>query len=130
MVNVTSSGSRPSVFLNKMSGSSLPIAVAHGEGRAVFESKQHQQSLEARGGVVVRYIDNDGNETERYPANPNGSPRGVAGVQSRDGRVLAMMPHPERTVLGGTGSWLDERMRGERVGAWVELFKGVREWVN
>jgi phosphoribosylformylglycinamidine synthase len=130
MVKVASPESQPSVFLNKMSGSSLPIAVAHGEGRAVFESKQHQQSLEARGGVVVRYINNDGNETERYPANPNGSPRGVAGVQSRDGRVLAMMPHPERTVLGGTGSWLDERMRGERVGAWVGLFKGVREWVG
>jgi len=79
-----------------MSGSSPPIAVAHGEGRAVFGSKQHQQSLEARGGTVARYIDNDENEMER---------------------VLAIMPHPERTVLSGTGSWLDERMIGERVRA-------------
>ena len=87
MVNVTSPGSRSSVFLNKMPGSSLPIAVAHGEGRAVFVYKQHQQSPEARSiltGVLKVFL------VCRV---------GTGGV-----------PHPERTVPGGTGSWLDERV--------------------
>jgi phosphoribosylformylglycinamidine synthase len=129
MVQLSSSKSAPSVFVDKIAGSSLPIAVAHGEGRAVFDSPQDLESLEARGGVVVRYVDNELKQTERYPFNPNGSPNGIAGVQNKDGRVLAMMPHPERTVLAGTGSWVPEGLAQERVGAWVALFKGARNWV-
>ena len=130
MVEVSSPSGSPSVFLDKMSGSSLPIAVAHGEGRAVFGSDEDLQSLEGRGGVVVRYVDNEGRRTERYPFNPNGSPNGIAGVQSKDGRVLAMMPHPERTVLAGTGSWIPPTLAGERVGPWAALFRGARNWVG
>jgi phosphoribosylformylglycinamidine synthase len=129
MVQLSSSKSAPSVFVDKIAGSSLPIAVAHGEGRAVFDSPQDLESLEARGGVVVRYVDNELKQTERYPFNPNGSPNGIAGVQNKDGRVMAMMPHPERTVLAGTGSWVPEGLNQERVGAWVALFKGARSWV-
>jgi phosphoribosylformylglycinamidine synthase len=130
MVETSSPSESPSVFLDKIAGSSLPIAVAHGEGRAVFSSSEDLESLENRGGVVVRYVDNEGKRTERYPFNPNGSPNGIAGVQSRDGRVLAMMPHPERTVLAGTGSWVSESLDKERVGAWAALFKGARNWVG
>jgi len=130
MVETSSPSESPSVFLDKIAGSSLPIAVAHGEGRAVFSSSEDLESLENRGGVVVRYVDNEGKRTERYPFNPNGSPNGIAGVQSRDGRVLAMMPHPERTVLAGTGSWVSESLDKERVGAWAALFKGARNWMG
>ncbi|KAI5813061.1 CobB/CobQ-like glutamine amidotransferase domain-containing protein [Pyronema omphalodes] len=130
MVTLSSSEAAPSVFVDKIAGSSLPIAVAHGEGRAVFSEPAHLESLEARGGVVVRYVDNYGKQTERYPFNPNGSPNGIAGVQSKSGRVLAMMPHPERTVLAGTGSWVPQGLDKERVGAWTALFRGARNWVN
>lgn len=130
MVQLSSPADFPSVFVDKIAGSSLPIAVAHGEGRAVFSTPEHLESIEKRGGVVVRYVDNQGKQTERYPFNPNGSPNGIAGIQSKDGRVLAMMPHPERTVLAGTGSWIPEGLDKERVGAWVALFRGARNWVN
>jgi len=130
MVELSSPSSAPSVFVDKIAGSSLPIAVAHGEGRAVFDSPADLESLEKRGGVVVRYVDNALKQTERYPFNPNGSPNGIAGIQSKDGRVLAMMPHPERTTLAGTGSWIPAGLDKERVGAWVALFKGARNWVG
>lgn len=132
MVAVDSPAESRSVFLRTMKGSMLPIAVAHGEGRAVFESAEDLKSIEARGGVVVRYVDNYGKQTEQYPLNPNGSVNGVAGVQSRDGRVLAMMPHPERTVLGGTGSWLPKANAAgwQGVGAWTALFRSARAWVK
>ncbi|KAI5780926.1 CobB/CobQ-like glutamine amidotransferase domain-containing protein [Geopyxis carbonaria] len=119
-----------SVFTQKLAGSRLPIAVAHGEGRAVFETPQDLEALEKRGGVVVRYVDGEGETATEYPANPNGSPNGVAGVCSVDGRVLAMMPHPERTVLGGTGSWVPREVAEMGVGPWTGLFRGVREWVQ
>ncbi|KAL9626734.1 MAG: hypothetical protein Q9164_007807, partial [Protoblastenia rupestris] len=99
----------PSVFLHGMHGSSLPIAVAHGEGRASFFSSSSAspataaQTLLSSGGVALRYVKTDLQpaDGEDYPANPNGSPLGIAGVRSADGRVLALMPHPERTVLRG-----------------------------
>ncbi|KAA8894464.1 CobB/CobQ-like glutamine amidotransferase domain-containing protein [Sphaerosporella brunnea] len=130
MVQLSSPPLAPSVFTKNIAGSSLPIAVAHGEGRAVFDSPQNLESLEKRGGVVIRYVDNELKQTERYPFNPNGSPNGIAGIQNKDGRVLAMMPHPERTVLAGTGSWVPEGLDQEKVGAWVALFKGARNWVG
>ncbi|KAH0609537.1 uncharacterized protein H6S33_013023 [Morchella sextelata] len=122
----------PSVFLDGMSGSSFPIAVAHGEGRATFKSQEHLQRLQAQGGAVVRYVDGRGRPTEVYPANPNGSPEGIAGVRSANGRVLAMMPHPERTVVRESVSYLPERAREEawEVGPWVRLFRSARRWVG
>lgn len=120
----------PSIFLHGMHNSSLPIAVAHGEGRASFESSSPPlpDSL-----VPLRYVDNETlRPTERYPANPNGSPGGIAGVRSTDGRVLALMPHPERTVLGCVGSWIPDRSAEEwvEVGPWGRLFFSARRWVG
>jgi len=139
-VNDDEHASRPSVFLHGMHGSSLPIAVAHGEGRASFSPSA--TPLDERL-VPLRYIDNESLQpTERYPANPNGSPDGVAGVRSVDGRVLALMPHPERTVLGGVGSWIpDGNLNGNgngngkaeewgEWGPWARLFFSARRWVG
>lgn len=125
----------PSVFLHGMHGSALPIAVAHGEGRASFAASAAPLDDAL---VPLRYVDNETlRPTERYPANPNGSPGGVAGVRSRDGRVLALMPHPERTVLGGVGSWIpEEGLEGSgkegwgEVGPWGRLFFSARRWVG
>ncbi|KAF2246141.1 phosphoribosylformylglycinamidine synthase [Trematosphaeria pertusa] len=99
----------PSVFLHSMHGSTLPIVTAHGEGRAHFPpsltSSHNPETLLNEGMVSLRYIDNYAKPTEQYPFNPNGSPKGITGVRSKDGRVLALMPHPERTVLREVG-WL------------------------
>jgi len=104
MVEVLDNPTTPSVFLHGMAGSKLPIAVAHGEGRASFTpSTTFDQNL-----VSLRYVDNHLQPTAKYPFNPNGSPGGITGVRTPDGRVLALMPHPERTVLGGVGSWIPE----------------------
>jgi phosphoribosylformylglycinamidine synthase len=86
----------PSLLFQGMEGSVLPIAVAHGEGRAELASPEALRALDAGGNIAARYVDNRGELTERYPANPNGSPRGIAAVTSRDGRVTLTMPHPER----------------------------------
>lgn len=125
-------GAQPSVFLHGMGGSSLPIAVAHGEGRASFQGTDHAQKLLDAGLVAVRYVDNYLRPTERYPANPNGSPLGIAGVRSRDGRVLALMPHPERTVLGGVGGYIPDHIKEEWSvkGPWSRLFESARRWVG
>ena len=85
-----------SAFFDGMQGSKMPIAVSHGEGRAEFAAADQQAQLEQAGQVALRYIDNWGDVAEQYPANPNGSPNGITAVSSRDGRVTAMMPHPER----------------------------------
>ncbi|KAI9834960.1 MAG: hypothetical protein M1819_002683 [Sarea resinae] len=142
----SSSSTQPSVFLHGMHNSTLPIAVAHGEGRASFASPSSSSPathLVEAGLVPVRYVNNYLHPTERYPYNPNGSPQGIAAVRTPDGRVLAMMPHPERTILGGVGSWIpdgktsarqkDGRMAlGEwgEFGPWVRLFRSARRWVG
>jgi phosphoribosylformylglycinamidine synthase len=122
----------PSVFLHGMGTSTLPIAVAHGEGRATFQAEDHAQKLLDAGLVAARYVDNNLQPTEQYPANPNGSPLGIAGVRSRDGRVLALMPHPERTVLGGIGSYIPPQIAKEwsNKGPWSRLFESARRWVG
>jgi phosphoribosylformylglycinamidine synthase len=124
-----------SVFLHGMAGSSLPIVTAHGEGRATFPlspaSPYTAQALFEQGLVAIRYVDNYKKPTEQYPFNPNGSPGGIAGVRSLDGRVLAMMPHPERMILKETSSWLpDEAAEWGDLGAWLRLFKSARRWVG
>ncbi|GKT84814.1 phosphoribosylformylglycinamidine synthase [Colletotrichum tofieldiae] len=115
----------PSVFLHGMDGSSLPIAVSHGEGRASFASPNALDNLGDEGLVPLRYVDNRLRVAgpESYPYNPNGSPGGVAGVRSRDGRVFALMPHPERTIMADVEAW------GE-FGPWVRMFKSARRWVG
>lgn len=119
-------GKTPSVFLHGMHGSYLPIVTAHGEGQATF-SQAVDQNL-----FSLRYVDNYLKPTERYPYNPNGSPQGIAGVRTPDGRCLALMPHPERTILKEVGSWMPKAQAdtwGE-FGPWVRMFKSARRWVG
>ncbi|KAL8953847.1 MAG: hypothetical protein Q9222_000293 [Ikaeria aurantiellina] len=122
-----------SVFLHGMHGSCLPIPSAHGEGRAHFSSPSALQSLQEHGQIALQYIDNRTLQpTESYPANPNGSTMGLCAVKNRDGRVLAMMPHPERVVMGGIGSWIPDG-KGEEwgnVGPWGRMFFSARRWVG
>lgn len=124
----------PSVFLHGMHGSKLPIVVAHGEGRAQFPSNgaATAQSLVEQGLVSVRYLDNYHKPTERYPFNPNGSPQGIAGVRTPDGRVLALMPHPERTILKNASSYTppEQSKDWDEFGPWVRMFKSARRWVG
>lgn len=123
----------PSVFFGGMSGSSIPIAVSHGEGRAEFSSPADLQSLDQEGLIPLRYTDNYGAITQQYPSNPNGSPQGIAGVKSRDGgRVLALMPHPERTIMADVCSWApkEELEKWEPFGPWFRLFLNARRWVG
>ncbi len=96
---------RTSVFFSDMAGAKLPVAVAHGEGRAAFATPAQQAALEAAGLVAARYVDSTGAPTEVYPLNPNGSPAGITGVQTPNGRVLALMPHPERVTMLDANSW-------------------------
>ncbi|GME36677.1 Phosphoribosylformylglycinamidine synthase [Neofusicoccum parvum] len=125
-----------SVFLHGMHGSMLPIVVAHGEGRATFPSSSAAASspeiLQNEGLVAMRYVDNYKRPTEKYPFNPNGSPNGITGVRSPDGRVLAMMPHPERTILKDVASWAPKEMAEQwsEFGPWVRMFKSARRWVG
>ncbi|KAL8971555.1 MAG: hypothetical protein Q9197_003211 [Variospora fuerteventurae] len=125
--------SQSSVFFHGMSGSSLPIVVSHGEGRAHFSSEADRQSLNEAGLIPIRYVDNYGSVTEQYPFNPNGSPEGIAAVRSRDGRVLAVMPHPERTVMADVGSWMPREKMEEgwgQFGPWFRIFLNARRWIG
>ena len=117
-----------SVLLDQMQGSHMPIAVAHGEGRAEFANAQSESACEAAGLVAFRYLENDLSVAQRYPANPNGSPSGIAGVTSEDGRVTIMMPHPERVYRTVQHSWQPEGW-GED-GAWLRLFRNARCWLD
>jgi phosphoribosylformylglycinamidine synthase len=118
----------PSILLADMAGSRIPIAVAHGEGRADFGAVQEvQQTLDA-GLVALRYVDHYGQATERYPYNPNGSPQGVTGLTSEDGRFTIMMPHPERVFRSVQYSWHPEEW-GED-GPWLRLFRNARRWLD
>lgn len=121
-----------SIFLDGMVGSKLPIAVAHGEGKATFASEKQQKEFESQGLCGIRYIDNYGNVTEKYPFNPNGSPDGIAGVKSPNGRVLAMMPHPERVCRLEANSWYpaEKYSEWEGYGPWIRLFRSARRWVG
>lgn len=133
MVEIIEEGDvAPSVFLDGMKGSKLPIAVAHGEGRPVFKSSQDLEDLQSKGLVSVRFIDNYGAATEKYPFNPNGSPNGITGIRTPNGRVLAMMPHPERCVRREANSWYpaEESELWENYGPWVRLFRNARQWVG
>ncbi|KAF7293982.1 Phosphoribosylformylglycinamidine synthase [Mycena kentingensis (nom. inval.)] len=127
---VDSAATLKSVFLRDMVGSKLPIAVAHGEGRVAFTNSSQRHFLESRGLVGMRYVDGRGQPTEHYPLNPNGSPGGITAVQTPDGRVLAMMPHPERVVAMESNSWVSPAVREEwgDVGPWFQMFVNARKW--
>jgi phosphoribosylformylglycinamidine synthase len=119
----------PAVLLAGMRGSRLPIAVAHGEGRAEFADAGAQRELLASGQLAFRYVNNRGEVASTYPANPNGSPDGIAAVTSRDGRVLITMPHPERSFRLAQQSWYPPHLSGEYSG-WMRMFRNARQWVG
>ena len=120
--------STPSVLLSGMEGSHLPIAVAHGEGRAQFSDAGVQAACSAGNTVSMRYIENDLSVASRYPANPNGSPDGIAGLTSADGRATIMMPHPERVFRTVQHSWAPEEW--DEDGPWLRLFRNARHWLG
>ncbi|MCC7257872.1 MAG: phosphoribosylformylglycinamidine synthase [Gammaproteobacteria bacterium] len=117
-----------SVLLGGMTGSRLLIATSHGEGRAEFAAATDLPACYSAGQVAIRYIDNHGQPARSYPANPNGSPDGVAGFTSADGRVTIFMPHPERVHLTWQHSWAP-RDWGEE-GPWMRMFRNARAWVG
>ena len=117
----------PSVLLAGMEGSRMPIATSHGEGRAQFASDEAQAACE-RDSACVRYVDNRGEPARYYPANPNGSPRGIAGLTNRDGRVTIMMPHPERVFRTVQNSWHPPDWGEDS--PWQQLFVNARKWVE
>ncbi|OEE18494.1 phosphoribosylformylglycinamidine synthase, partial [Vibrio cyclitrophicus ZF205] len=113
-----------SVFFNGMEGSRMPIAVSHGEGRVEVRDNDHLNAIENSGTVALRYVDNNGNQTQQYPNNPNGSPNAITGLTTTDGRVTIMMPHPERVFRTVANSWSPEGW-GEN-GAWMRMFQNAR----
>ncbi|QEA38999.1 phosphoribosylformylglycinamidine synthase [Pistricoccus aurantiacus] len=125
MVKVEKSSS---ILLAGMEGSKLPIAVAHGEGRAEFRDGGHLRAMQGSHQIALRYVDNYGQVTSRYPANPNGSPAGITGLTTPDGRVTVMMPHPERVARAVTNAWRPAEWRED--GAWMRLFRNARAWLG
>ncbi|GAB0057714.1 Phosphoribosylformylglycinamidine synthase [Candidatus Magnetaquicoccaceae bacterium FCR-1] len=115
-------GDSPSVLLAGMEGARLLVPCAHGEGRA-------SARLADAGRIALRYVDNRGNVTEHYPANPNGSPAGIAGVTSHDGRVTILMPHPERVFRWVQNSWIPDGARGD-AGPWARMFANAKSWLD
>ena len=116
-----------SVLLKGMQESILPIAVAHGEGFAML-SDTDIAGMSAHGQIVMRYVDSLGTATEHYPLNPNGSPQGVTGICSTDGRVTLMMPHPERNLMAYNHSWKPEAWDND--GAWMRMFRNARAFLR
>jgi len=112
----------PSLFLQGMAGSRLPIATSHGEGRAVFADDTARYTSSYT--VALRYIDNYGNVADAYPANPNGAIDGICGLSNEDGRVTIMMPHPERVAMTRQNSWHPEEWGDE--GPWMRMFRNAR----
>ena len=118
----------PSLFLQGMVGSFLPIVVAHGEGRAEFRTVADRERVAAANQVALRFVDNRGQVSQAFPFNPNGSPDGIAGLTTPDGRFTIMMPHPERVFRTVSNSWHPDEW-GED-GAWMRMFRNARVWVG
>ena len=120
--------SSPSAFFAGMSGSHFPLAVAHGEGRVHFSTKEEQRLIADSGLISIKYVDNRGSVASIYPSNPNGSPEGIAGLSSKDGRVTIMMPHPERVFRTCQNSWYPDGC-GESAPS-MRLFRNARRWLD
>ncbi len=114
----------PSLFLQGMAGSRLPIAVAHGEGYANFAHRGDRSKVVA----AMRFVDNRGEATERYPFNPNGSAGGLTGVTTADGRFTALMPHPERVFRNIQMSWTSGDASAHS--PWMQIWRNARRWVG
>jgi phosphoribosylformylglycinamidine synthase len=118
----------PSIMMQGMEGSKMPIAVAHGEGRAIFTDTNTAKDAISNSFVSMRYIDNAGNPTDMYPENPNGSRLGVTGLCNTDGRFTIMMPHPERIIRTVTNSWHPDDWDVDS--PWMRMFRNARKWVD
>jgi len=116
----------PSLFFRGMEGSLLPIAVAHGEGYAEFKDASQLQAAQPL--VTWRFSDNRGEPTDVYPLNPNGSPEGITGLTTADGRFTIVMPHPERVFRTVLNSWHPGEW-GED-GPWMRMFRNARVWLG
>jgi phosphoribosylformylglycinamidine synthase len=114
----------PSLFFAGMAGSRLPIAVSHGEGRADFGARGDAQAVHR----ALRFVDHHGQPTEAYPLNPNGSPGGLTGVTTADGRFTALMPHPERVFRRAQMSWTGGDLAWPS--PWMQMFRNARRWVG
>jgi phosphoribosylformylglycinamidine synthase len=122
----------PSIFTQGMTGSQLPIAIAHGEGFANFSQQGNLEVLQKQGLAALRFVDHQGSPTEIYPMNPNGSPGGLTGVTTPDGRFTVMMPHPERVFRSVQMSWAPKKWLDNPDGAspWMRLFRNARVWTK
>jgi len=118
----------PSILFTGMAGSRMPIAVAHGEGLAEFTGAAHLSAFAAQGLTALRFMDNAGRVTEKYPANPNGSPQGITGITTPDGRATLLMPHPERVYRTVQNSWHPDEWGEDS--PWMRLFRNARVWVG
>ena len=118
----------PSVFFAGMSGLRMPIAVAHGEGFANFSHRGNARNVVP----AMRFVDNQGQATERYPFNPNGSAGGLTAVTTADGRFTAMMPHPERVFRNVQMSWTDLQTTGglNALSPWMQVWRNARKWIG
>ena len=114
----------PSLFFAGMAGSRVPIAVAHGEGFANFSARGDQ----AQAIAAMRYVDNTGAATQAYPFNPNGSPGGLTGVTTADGRFTALMPHPERVFRNIQMSYTP--LPQSDFSPWMQIWRNARRWVG
>ena len=118
----------PSLFFADMAGSTIPVPVAHGEGRAAFATQASRAAVENAGLICLRYVEAPGVVASRYPANPNGSPGGITGLTTPDGRVTIVMPHPERAFRTVANSWHPPQW-GD-AGPWLRMFQNARRWVE
>ena len=118
----------PSVMLQGMAGTHMPIAISHGEGRAEFSSSEALAELQKSRQIALRFLENNLQVADRYPANPNGSPEGITGVTSVDGRATLMMPHPERVYRTVLNSWHPADW-GEDSG-WMRIFRNARTFTD
>lgn len=118
----------PSIFLDGMQGSKIAVPVAHGEGRVEFASDKLLKDCNNSNAVALRYVDNYGEVTDKYPVNPNGSAYGITGLTNEDGRVTIMMPHPERARRTVTNSWHPKGWGEDS--PWMRMFYNARKWLG
>lgn len=119
----------PAIMLAGMERSRLGVWVAHGEGKFFFPDPEVRGMVIEKNLAPLRYVDDEGETTEDYPFNPNGSPEGISAICSPDGRHLAMMPHPERAVLKWQWGWMPENMKNKlQASPWLRMFQNARVW--
>ena len=117
-----------SIWFDGMVGTRAPIPVAHGEGRPLFDSDTDLNMVIKNNQVNMRYIDNYGKITERYPQNPNGAVEGITGLTANNGRVQILMPHPERAYRTATNSWYNTTK--DTYGVWIRMFRNARKFIG